>query len=134
MKALTIQQPWAWYIMQPGNNVLWERFPGRPRIRGYFLVHAGMSWDFEAEEWMTDKLNLDIPPSLDKAKLVGYARLTYVTLAGDRFPNAGYAFHLTDTQEFEFPTVAVGRRGFWPVPQHIIRHLTIPFHVSTHAL
>lgn len=134
MKALTVQQPWAWWIMQPDNKILWERFPGRPKVRGYFLIHAGMGWDMEAEEWMTDKLNLVIPPVIDKAHLVAYARLTNVTLAGDRFPKAGYAFHLTDIQKLAQPAVAVGRRGFWPIPDHLMRDVRLPSHVRREAL
>ncbi len=134
MKALTIQQPWIWWIMQPENNTVWQQWPGGPKIRGYFLLHAGMGWDFEAEQWMTDKLNLVIPPILDKAYLVAYARLANVTLAGQRFPKTGFAFHLTDIQELSQPTIAVGRRGFWPVPQHILKNLTIPDYVTRQAL
>lgn len=134
MKALTIQQPWAWWIFR-GHSLLWERFPGKPRVRGYFLVHAGMGWDFDAELWMAEKLDLEVPADLPRAQILGYARLTNVTLAEDRFPRNGFAFHLSDVHEFRTQrAVAAGRRGFWVVPQRILSALTIPYHVQRNPL
>ncbi len=135
MKALTIQQPWAWYIFNTNASVLWQSWPGKPRIRGYFLIHAGMSWDLDAEEWMIEQ-DLPVPGNLPSAKLLGYARLGYITGApqGEHFHRSGFAFHLTDIQQFRQPTVAVGRRGFWPVPAHILKNLRIPHHVSRSPL
>lgn len=50
MKALSIQQPWAWAIVngyKPVENRSWPT-----KFRGRFLVHAGVKFDYEGYRWM----------------------------------------------------------------------------------
>ncbi len=42
MKALTVQQPWAWAIIQGGKNV--ENRTQLWKYRGPLAIHAGLSW------------------------------------------------------------------------------------------
>lgn len=117
MKALTVQQPWAWAVLSGTIDFFMEPFP--PKIRGYFLIHSGIGYDFELERWLRSNSTV-VPDSLQKAQLMGYARLLHVTTRklGGRQPNISgrFVFTVSDVSPID-PYVAAGRRGFWPVPE-----------------
>lgn len=134
MKALTVQQPWAWAVLSGKINFFMEPFP--PKIRGYFLIHAGISYDFGLERWLRSNGTV-VPSVLQKVSLIGYARLTTVTLRqpGGLEPDrpGKFTFNLSDVKEFN-PYVAAGRRGFWPVPRRMLKELDLPEHVIANKL
>lgn len=133
MKALTIQQPWTWLLLSGHVNHCFEPFPGKPKVRGYLMIHAGMSYDWDGAEWITRTMGVSIPIPLPHATILGYARLTSVLLAtGDRPPPAtgGFKFRFTDVHSLSLPVTAVaGRRGFWPVPTRARELINLPNHV-----
>lgn len=136
MKALTVQQPWAWAVLSGHQDFLMEPFP--PKIRGYFLIHAGIGWDFNFERWLRQHSTL-VPNSLPKAQLLGYARLTRVTTRRlgaptPDFPGRPFVFTLTDIHSLKEPHVAAGRRGFWPVPRRMLEEIELPEFVLTNPL
>jgi hypothetical protein len=50
MKALSIKQPWAWLIVHGFKDI--ENRGWATRFRGSVLIHAGKSWDRDAEDDM----------------------------------------------------------------------------------
>ncbi len=76
MKALSINQPWAWLIVNGYKGV--ENRDWDTRYRGEFLVHAGKKIDYDAYEYLEDvDIGIDIPPpdELQTGGIVGKARL-----------------------------------------------------------
>lgn len=74
MKALSINQPWAWLIVNGHKGV--ENRDWDTRHRGEFLIHAGKKVDYEAYEFLED-MNIDVPPpsELPTGGIVGKAKL-----------------------------------------------------------
>lgn len=60
MKALSIQQPWAWAIVngyKPVENRTWPT-----TFRGRFLVHASKTFDHDGYDWLyTHREELGLP-------------------------------------------------------------------------
>ena len=74
MKALSINQPWAWLIVngyKPVENRNWDT-----SYRGEFLIHAGKRIDHEAYDFLEDT-HIQVPPpnELQTGGIVGKARL-----------------------------------------------------------
>lgn len=76
MKALSIQQPWAWLIAEGYKSV--ENRSWDTTYRGEFLIHAGKTIDYECYDYL-DSIDLDIPvPSpreLQTGGIIGAATL-----------------------------------------------------------
>lgn len=74
MKALSINQPWAWLIVNGHKGV--ENRSWDTRYRGFFLIHAGKRIDYDAYEFLED-MDIDVPPPCDLpiGGIVGKARL-----------------------------------------------------------
>jgi hypothetical protein len=53
MKALSIQQPWAWAILHAGKDV--ENRTWTHNYRGQILVHAGKKFDKAGYAWLIDQ-------------------------------------------------------------------------------
>ena len=58
VKALSIKQPWSWLIVNSYKDI--ENRDTLKNFRGTFLIHAGMSYDYD---W-TLKFNKNISPEL----------------------------------------------------------------------
>jgi len=75
-KALSINQPWAWRIVNDYKGV--ENRDWDTRFRGEFLIHAGKKFDHDGYEWIKRAFP-DIPlPEKDEFEMggiVGKARL-----------------------------------------------------------
>lgn len=52
MKALSIQQPWAWAILHCGKDI--ENRKWNTKFRGEFLIHAGLKYDKMGEIWIAE--------------------------------------------------------------------------------
>lgn len=52
MKVLSIQQPWAWLIINAGKDI--ENRGWSTRFRGRMLIHAGMRFDYQSWVWLRD--------------------------------------------------------------------------------
>jgi len=131
VRALTVQQPWAWALLERKYPYVFEPFA--PRLRGYFLLHSGIAYDWDAHQWFAE--HIEEPPFyLRKAQILGYARLTMVMLKPLITPSPPmesneFAFRITDPHRFLLPQVAAGRRGFWKVPRRMLKELKIPLYV-----
>ncbi len=64
LKALSVQQPWAWLIVN-GYKPL-ENRKTLKNLKGTFLIHAGQKVDFDSYEFLAKKVKLD-RKTLDKA-------------------------------------------------------------------
>ena len=53
MKALSIQQPWAWLIVNRLKDIENRTWP--TSFRGKFLVHTGKRFDRDGYEWLEDR-------------------------------------------------------------------------------
>ena len=76
MKALSINQPWAWLIVNGYKAV--ENRDWDTRYRGEFLIHAGKKIDYDCYEFLEDfQMMIDVPPPhmLQIGGIVGKARL-----------------------------------------------------------
>jgi len=60
MKALSIQQPWAWAILH-GKNIENRTWP--THYTGQFLIHAGKKFDHFGYNWLLE--NSDFLPLKD---------------------------------------------------------------------
>lgn len=73
--ALSIQQPWAWLIVNGYKRV--ENRTWATKVRGWFDVHAGQRFDAGGYEWV--RLQLDIalpaPREFERGGIVGRANL-----------------------------------------------------------
>ena len=74
MKALSINQPWAWLIVNGHKGV--ENRSWNTKYRGEFLIHAGKKIDYDAYEFLEDTdINPPSPADLPTGGIVGKARL-----------------------------------------------------------
>lgn len=76
MKALSINQPWAWLIVNGYKGV--ENRDWDTRYRGEFLIHAGKKIDHDCYDFLEDMgIDIDVPPpnELPTGGIVGKARL-----------------------------------------------------------
>lgn len=137
MKALTVQQPWANAVL--GGYIPFFMEPFAPKVRGYFLIHAGMSYDYDMEEWLHSTFGLIHNPFARRAHIIGYARLTAVVTRHPVLQNPSrpghFVFMLTDIKYLQSPPVlAVGRRGFWEVSSRLLERIEVPNYVLKNAL
>ncbi len=53
MKALSIQQPWAWAIIWAGKDI--ENRSWHTNYRGSFFIHAGKKFDNKGWAWLKEQ-------------------------------------------------------------------------------
>ena len=126
MKALSIQQPWAWAIIYAGKNI--ENRPRRTSHRGTFAVHASLQPRRDWKQWYPQRAR-KVPPIEEWAlgAVIGFVDLDGVVedhrskwFGGDNF---GYI--LTNPRPLRTPIFCKGTLGFWDVPRHILRRCRV---------
>lgn len=60
MKALSINQPWAWAILHAGKDIENRSWP--TKYRGDVLIHAGMRFDRDGLRFVEDQVGREIDP------------------------------------------------------------------------
>lgn len=73
MKALSIQQPWAWAILLAGKDV--ENRSWATKYLGPLLIHAGKTYDHSGAVDIEHHFALDIPGDLPRGGIVGVVDL-----------------------------------------------------------
>lgn len=113
MKAISINQPWAWLIVRGFKDIENRDWP--TRFRGEVLVHTGMNKDpdFDYERW--EKLiGGEIPRDLFQGGIIGR---TEIVDCVDESPSpwffGKYGFVLRNSVFFAFPQVCKGALGFF---------------------
>lgn len=121
MKALSIQQPWAWAILngKPVENRTWPT-----HFTGQFLIHASKKFDLFGYGWLLehrDLLTTEIPHR-DLFQCGGFVGRSRIIDCVNRYLSpfffGPWGFVLTDSH----PTIFVpyrGQLGFFDVPDEI---------------
>lgn len=96
--ALSIQQPWAWLIVngyKPVENRDWPT-----KVRGVFGVHAGKKIDKDAIEWLaSEHPEIPLPETFETGGIVGRATLVdCVTEHPSDFFFGEYGFVVQDAE------------------------------------
>lgn len=131
MKTLSIQQPWAWLIVNGLKDI--ENRTWRTTQRGRILVHAGKKMDTDALIWLANQFALLPITDEHKAKIgnmidaqsrdsalhlggiVGAVTITGCVYTSDSsWFNGPYGFELTDGTPLPF-TPYKGQLGFFEV-------------------
>lgn len=135
MKALTVQQPWAWAIAYGGKNP--ELRSRATSYRGPLAIHAGARWstrgatDARVLDAWTTWLRMDRPirrELLERRAVIAVAELVDCHPAahccppwGDDTYDGKSVHHLTlaDVRPLAEPARCQGALGLWTVPDDI---------------
>jgi hypothetical protein len=119
VKALSIQQPWAWLICQGVKDI--ENREWTTDYRGFLLIHAGKQMDKNID-WARFTLEgVEMPPTKDYelGGIVGYATLAkVVTQSESPWFRGKYGFVLTQRRTVPFIPLR-GQLGLFDVPGEI---------------
>lgn len=129
MKALSIQQPWAWAIIhgKPVENRNWHT-----NYRGEFLIHAGKKIDKSAYEFIEDLLKMKIPAGLPTGGIVGKSEIIdCVTKFDSPWFFGKFGFVLRNSIEVPFVPMR-GQLGFFDVPQAVVKSINIGLLTAGH--
>lgn len=121
MKALSIRQPWAWYILHAGKDI--ENREWRTAFRGRVLIHAGKALTRRDLMLADDPLFMHDartihPPAfedLPRGGIVGSVEIVdCVTVSDSHWFNGTYGFVLRDPLPLPFHP-CLGMLGFFNV-------------------
>ena len=115
MKALSIQQPWAWAIATGKKDVENRTWP--TKRRGWVLIHAGKKVDLEAMRELTRRGVLRGTEDMQTGAIVGAMRIDdCVTTSKSEWFSGPHGFTIGDAVEFKRPLAMPGMLGFFEVP------------------
>ena len=140
MKALTVQNPWAWAIIHGQKTV--ENRTQRWKYRGPLAIHAGLRWSHRGNGIVSRLAGVDIPPfnvghpSEIRGAIIGVVQLVDVHTAvpgccDSPWAEYAYAEHPTGTTRRDIthlvledprpvePIPCRGALGLWTVPDHL---------------
>ena len=127
MKALTVQQPWAWAIISGRKRV--ENRPWSTPVRGRIAIHSSRTadsnwWDLAAmlEDAATWEACYDSP----YGAILGTVELVDCVEESDDYSFAGppyYGFVLANPRPLRKPIQVRGRQRFWTIPPNIAGRL-----------
>ena len=121
MKVLSVQQPWAWAIMngKPVENRTWPT-----RFTGSFLLHAGKKFDHSGFAWLLNHRSLLTAeiPHRDEFQLGGIVGISRIVDCVNYHPSpfffGPWGFVLEDSHAVDFIPYR-GQLGFFNVPNEI---------------
>lgn len=118
MKALSIQQPWAWAILYGGKDIENRKWP--TRFRGRFIIHAGKRFDRDGFEDLRAMLGALKPPAdvplgafLGTAEIVDCVRPEHMAVASNPWAAGPWCFILREIEPFDDPIPGKGSLGFF---------------------
>ena len=122
MKALTIQQPWAWAIINGRKKI--ENRSWVTTYRGTLLIHAG-----KGRNWLNNPIARDLCPDappeneLIFGAIIGAAEIVdcvpIESVKHDPFASGPFCWMLSNAQRFQRPVSCVGKLGLWTPPSSI---------------
>ncbi len=112
--CLSIQQPWAWLIVNGYKSI--ENRDWATRVRGVIGIHAGQKFDSDGFEWVTrtfPEINLPAIVEFERGGIVGTATLVdCVTEVESPWFFGKFGFILADAKAM--PLIPChGRLGFF---------------------
>jgi hypothetical protein len=118
VRALTVQQPWAWAIIHGGKDV--ENRGRNCHFRGRFYVHAGLKHSTQNDAFVRHHARVRALPELRYGQIIGTAELYDVLPPMDppgfdspwAFANH-WLWLLRDPRPLRRPIPATGRLGWW---------------------
>ena len=118
MKAISVQQPWAWAILHAGKDL--ENRQVRFKYRGPLLIHAPLrlSDDDQMPRGVRQPGSAELPCGVvigivDVVDVVDHAR--------SKWWGGKYALVLRNPRSFKKPIPCKGARGLWTPPPSVIR-------------
>lgn len=123
MRVLSIQQPWAWLIVNGHKNVENRDWP--TKVRGRVLIHAGKKYDADGAEWVRRTFpHITLPFVFEQGGIVGAASITDCVRDMDSEWFFGdYGFLLADAEPLPFVPVR-GQLGFFAIDYDAARAAT----------
>lgn len=110
MKALSIQQPWAWAILNCGKDI--ENRTWQTSIRGRILIHAGKRVDAEGIDFLED-LGIVVPSKFELGGIVGSVSIgDCVKHSTSKWFFGPFGFVLSDPETMPFRQMR-GQLGFF---------------------
>lgn len=107
MKALSVQQPWAWLIVNGYKDI--ENRGWHTPVRGTVYIHTGLKFDQEGYEWVRRNfpgIRMPFPAEFPRGGIVGKVRIVdCVTRSESRWFFGRYGFVLTDQAQLAFTRV-----------------------------
>ncbi len=123
MKALSIQQPWSWLIVNGFKDI--ENRDWATDYRGLVLIHAGKKFDENAKligllrDIAPEHLDAAMHANFETGGIVGYATLQKVVTQSDSpWFRGRYGFVLTQRRPIDFIPLR-GQLGLFDVPDEI---------------
>ncbi|ODT01562.1 MAG: hypothetical protein ABS52_16595 [Gemmatimonadetes bacterium SCN 70-22] len=118
MKALSVQQPWAWLIVN-GHKDIENRDWWTKRRGERVLIHAGRKFDDEGLAWVRQQFpHIALPPTFESGGIVGEVTVTgCVTQSASPWFVGRYGFTLANATPVPFYPVR-GQLGFFDVPEY----------------
>lgn len=127
MKALSIQQPWAWAILN-GKDIENRTWP--TRFTGKFFIHTGKKFDHDGYRWLLEHRDLLITeiPHRDEFQVGGIVGASNIVDCVDwhssPFFFGPWGFVLADSQPVSFVPCR-GQLYFFEIPYKIALQTTI---------
>lgn len=124
MRALSIQQPWAWLIVNGHKDI--ENRAWWTNVRGVIAVHAGIKYDHDGHQWVRSHFpDLKLPPKSHHVTggIVGTVEITdCVATSYSKWFFGPWGFVLKNAQPCERQQLR-GQLGFFKVPDGIVNQL-----------
>jgi hypothetical protein len=118
VKAISIQQPWAWAILTQGKDVENRDWP--TKVRGRVLVHVGKKFDDSGVDCLYDCYQIQTPIGLPLGGIIGSVEIVaLVTAYKSPWFYGKFGFILQNPKVIPFIPYK-GRLGFFDVPDSII--------------
>lgn len=122
MKAISINQPWAWAILHGSKDI--ENRDWSTNYRGKVLIHAGLKFDAAGLEFVERQCGLTIPPAdRQRGAILGEVEIVdCVTESDSPWFFGRYGFVLRNPKVIE-PRTCKGALGFF-TPDYSSRYKT----------
>jgi hypothetical protein len=121
MKAISVQQPWAWAIVHAGKDI--DNRSWRTHHRGWVAIHA--SGKVQREWSMPHGVHKPAADKLVLGAIVGVARLTdVVDKSRSKWFEGPVGWVLEGPRRLRRPVPVKGRLGLWTVPPSVAAQVT----------